>query len=285
MIISASRRTDIPARWTEWFLRRVRDGFAVARNPVNPRQERRVSLRPEDVDAIVFWTKNPAPLLPRLAELDGYAYYFQFTVTPYSPDIEPGVPDKEKEITPLFRRLADTVGPERVIWRCDPLLVGGRWGVDFHLKSFEKFARAFEGFTRRCVFSFLDHYRGMSRAARALGFRAPDEAEKLALARELAPMARARGMTLESCAEDIDLEQFGIKHTSCIDAALIEKITGRPLAPGKDKNQRRHCRCAPAADIGAYDTCPNGCKYCYATHSAKKTAANIANHDENAPYL
>ena len=92
MIISASRRTDIPARYAEWFMRRVREGYAVARNPMNPRQQRRVSLRPEDVDAIVFWTKNPAPLMPRLAELADYAYYFQFTVTPYGPDIEPGVP-------------------------------------------------------------------------------------------------------------------------------------------------------------------------------------------------
>lgn len=285
MIISASRRTDIPARYAEWFLRRVREGYAVARNPMNPRQQRRVSLRPEDVEAIVFWTKNPAPLMPRLAELADYAYYFQFTVTPYGPYIEPGVPDKEKEIIPAFRRLAETIGPERVIWRCDPLLVSERYDIGFHLRSFEKFARAFEGFTRRCVFSYLDIYRGMSRAARELGFRAPDEREKLALARGLASAARSHGMTLESCAEDINLEQFGINHTSCIDAALIEKITGRPLARAKDKNQRPHCRCAPSVDIGVYDTCPNGCKYCYATHSAKKTAANAANHDGGAPYL
>ena len=178
--------------------------------------------------------------MPRLAELAGYAYYFQFTVTPYGPDIEPGVPDKEKEIIPAFRRLAETIGPERVIWRCDPLLVGERYDVDFHLRSFEKFARAFEAFTRRCVFSYLDIYRGMSRAAKELGFRAPDEREKLALARELAPVARAHGMTLESCAEDINLEQFGILHTSCIDAALIEKITGRPvLARQKTKTSAR----------------------------------------------
>ena len=285
MIISASRRTDIPARYAEWFMRRVREGFAVARNPMNPKQQRRVSLRPEDVEAIVFWTKNPAPLMPRLAELADYAYYFQFTVTPYGRDIEPGVPDKEKEIIPVFRRLAETIGPERVIWRCDPLLISGRYDMDFHLRSFEKFTRAFEGFTRRCVFSYLDIYRGMSRTARELGFRAPDESEKLALARELAPMAQARGMTFESCAEDINLEQFGINHTSCIDAALIEKITGRPLAREKDKNQRPRCRCAPAADVGAYDTCPNGCRYCYATHSAKKTAANIAAHGDGALYL
>ena len=285
VIISASRRTDIPAHWSEWFMRRVREGFAVARNPMNPKQERRVSLRPEDVGAIVFWTKNPAPLLPRLAELSGYAYYFQFTVTSYGRDIEPVVPDKEKEIIPLFRRLAGAIGPERVIWRYDPVLISERYGIDFHLRSFEKFARALEGFTLRCVFSYLDMYRGMSRAARELGFRAPDEAEKLALARGLASAAMAHGITPESCAEDINLEQFGINHTSCIDAALIEKISGRPLPRAKDKNQRRHCRCAPAIDIGAYDTCASGCRYCYASHSARRTAANIANHDDGAPYL
>ncbi len=266
-------------------MRRVREGYAVARNPMDPRQTRRVSLRPEDVTAIIFWTKNPTPMLPRLAELSDYAFYFQFTVTPYGPDIEPGVPDKEKEITPLFRRLSDTIGPERVIWRCAPLLIGARYDVDFHLRSFEKFARAFEGFTRRCVFSYLDMYRSMSRAARELGFRAPDEAEKLTLAREFAQTAHVHGMALESCAEDINLEKFGITHTSCIDAALIEKITGRTVPRTKDKNQRPRCRCAPAVDIGAYDTCPNGCRYCYATHSAKKTAANISAHDDGAPYL
>lgn len=285
MIISASRRTDIPARYSEWFMRRLRAGYAVARNPMNPHQARRVSLRAEDVDAIVFWTKDPRPMLPRLAGLSDYAYYFQFTVTPYGRDIEPGVPDKEKEAIPAFRRLSGEIGPERVIWRYDPLLISEKYDISFHAASFEKSARALEGFTRRCVFSYLDIYRGMSRAARELGFRAPDAGERAALAREFAAIARGCGMTLETCAEDADLTRFGIKRGSCVDAALIEKITGRPLPRAKDKNQRPACRCAPSADVGAYDTCPNGCKYCYATHSARKLAANAARHDDGAESL
>ncbi len=142
-----------------------------------------------------------------------------------------------------------------------------------------------EGSAVRCVFSFLDMYRGMSRAARELGFRAPDEAEKLTLARELAQIARAYGISLEACAEDMDLTSFGIKQTSCIDAKLVEKISGRPVTLSKDKNQRPCCRCAPSIDIGAYDTCTGGCKYCYATHSAAKAARKAAEHDDAAPYL
>ena len=139
MIISVSRRTDIPAYYSPWFWNRLRDGYVLVRQPVNERRVSRIVLHPDVVDGFVFWTKNPAPLMPRLAELADYAYYFQFTVTHYGPDIEPGVPDKEKEIIPAFRCLAETIGPERVIWRCDPLLVSERYDVDFHLKSFEKF--------------------------------------------------------------------------------------------------------------------------------------------------
>lgn len=285
MIISASRRTDVAAHYAEWFARRVREGFVVARNPMNRRQTRVVSLRPEEVDAIVFWTKNPAPLMRRLPLLSDYAYYFQFTVTPYGHDIEPGLPDKQAEIIPTFRRLAGAIGKERVIWRCDPLLVSEKYSVGFHAESFAKFARALSGSTSRCVISFLDNYRAMARAARELGFRPPDEEEKITLAREFGSIAQSFGISLETCAEADGLARFGIRPTSCIDAELIEKISRRAVPRAKDKNQRPNCRCAASVDIGAYDTCPCGCKYCYATHSEKKTSANIAMHDDAAPFL
>ena len=129
------------------------------RNPMNPRQISRVPLNPSAVDAFVFWTKNPGPFLARLKDLAGYPYYFQFTINPYGPEAEPGLPDKMGVLVPTFQRLADTLGPHRVIWRYDPLLLGGRYTPAYHLEAFERLAKALAGYTRKCIFSFMDTYR------------------------------------------------------------------------------------------------------------------------------
>ena len=140
MIISASRRTDIPAFYSEWFLNRIKEGFLDVRNPMNNRQVSRLPLSPELVDCIVFWTKNPIPMLPKLDGLRKYCYYFQFTLTGYGRDIETNLPDKRKELIPAFQELSDRIGPERVIWRYDPILVSDRYSAAYHIKAIAEIA-------------------------------------------------------------------------------------------------------------------------------------------------
>ena len=195
MIISASRRTDIPAFYSEWFFERVREGFVVTRNPFNADQMAKWRLDPEAVDAIVFWTKDPAPMLGRLRELDerGFSYYFQFTLTPYGRDVEPGVRGKG-EVADTFRRLAEAVGPERVIWRYDPIFLGDAHTEAWHAERFGGLVDALRGCTERVVISFLDEgYRTVRRMGRE-GLRGGTAEEQDRLAGTLAGIARAAGL-------------------------------------------------------------------------------------------
>ena len=285
MIISASRRTDIPSYYSDWFLGRLEAGFVCTRNPMNPKQVSRVSLDPDVVDGIVFWTKNPAPMLNRLPELEGYPYYFQVTMTSYGPDLEPGVPGKNDVVIPAFQRLSREIGPERVIWRYDPVLLSPKYTIEYHARWFEAMARKLAGYTDRCVLSFLDDYRHLGKVSQKLGFRAPDRREMRELAEKFAETAQRYGLTLQTCAEAIDLSEFGITHGRCIDSALFERITGQPFDRRKDPNQRSECGCMTAVDIGLYDTCPNGCRYCYANHDRKTVEENMAKHDPDSPFL
>lgn len=171
MIISASRRTDLPAYYSKWFFRRLQEGYVLVRNPVNPRQVSRVSLSPEVVDGFVFWTKNPAPMIPWLDKLPDCPYYFQVTLTPYDGQIERYLPSKRKVILPAVRQLARQIGPERVVWRYDPVFLTERYSVDFHKKAFAQIARLLRGNTVRCVISFLDWYPPMEKRLRPLAPR------------------------------------------------------------------------------------------------------------------
>ena len=158
MILSVSRRTDIPNYYPEWFFNRIRDGRAYVRNPMNPRQVSDVPLAPEVVDCIVFWTKNPARMIERLDELSAYNYYFQFTLTGYGRDMERGVPHKKEKMIPLFRELSQKIGKERVIWRYDPIIVNDRYTAKYHIRAFGQIAEALDGFTEKVVISFVDIY-------------------------------------------------------------------------------------------------------------------------------
>ena len=126
MIISASRRTDIPAFYAEWFFNRIKEGYVLVRNPMNYHQVSKISLSPAVVDGIVFWTKNPLPMMTRLDELREYPYYFQFTLTPYGKEMEPGLPSKKAVLIPVFRELSRKLGPDRLVWRYDPILLNPR---------------------------------------------------------------------------------------------------------------------------------------------------------------
>lgn len=284
MIISASRRTDIPAHYADWFFRRLEEGYVLVRNPMNPRQVSRVSLSPEAADGIVLWTKNPAPMLSRLGGLKPYAYYFQFTLNACGEDIEPHVPSLAARID-TFRALGDAVGKERVIWRYDPILLSPVYTVDRHLRSFEHIARSLSGYAERCVISFLDFYPRIAAAARALGvLPASDDMQRRSAAR-LADIAFSYGFTMDACAEPVDLSDLGIGRARCVDDRLLSRIAGRPIYAAKDKNQRPACGCAASVDIGAYDTCPHGCRYCYANRSMRAVAERRRAYDTAAPLL
>lgn len=291
-IISASRRTDIPAFYADWFAARLRAGFVLVRNPFNAHSYRRVSLAPADVAAIVLWTRNPAPLLAHLPLLDslGLAYYVHITITGLGRPVERAVPDLATAID-SFRQLSQKLGPERVIWRFDPILLGaGPLELAAHQRRFAHIAQALHGHTTRVVISFADFYRKTRRNLAALAELAPRDilAEPAALAELAGFMARVaaeHGMRLQSCAEAVDLSAWGIGHGKCIDDSLLHALFGGNGPMARDRGQRGACGCVKSIDIGAYDTCLHGCAYCYATTNAMAAARNRRAHDPAAPVL
>lgn len=285
MIISASRRTDIPTWYSRWFVNRVHAGFADVRNPMNPRQVSRVDLSPRVVDAIVFWTKNPLPMMPLLPELGAYMYYFQFTLNAYGRDVEARVPDKADVMIPAFQELARRIGPERVVWRYDPIFLTPRYTTEYHVRAFGEMARRLEGYTQQCVISFLDLYRHTRTNMKGTVLLPMGEAEMRSLARQLADIARRHGMVMTSCAEAIDLQDCGVAHGRCIDGALLERLLGQRLDAGRDAGQREHCGCMASIDIGMYSTCRNGCSYCYANHVPGRAEQLAMQHDPASTLL
>jgi len=284
MIISCSRRTDIPAFYSDWFFNRLREGYVLVRNPVNPRQVKQVSLTSPNVDCIVFWTKDPAPMLDRLTLLKDYHYYFQFTLTPYGKDIELNLPPKT-DIIAAFLKLSEKIGAKSMIWRYDPILLSQGISINYHLDHFGDMARRLAGQTEKCVISFIDMYRHIRSGTGDQPMRPPTESEMDLLAKGIARIAGDFGMKVETCAEKIDLDDLGIEHGRCIDDLLISELTGTKLRIGKDKYQRELCGCAASVDIGEYNTCTHGCRYCYANVSQKKIEKNQSLHYTQSPLL
>ncbi len=285
MILSVSRRTDIPNYYSEWFYNRIREGFVYVRNPMNMHQVSRIDLSPEVVDCIVFWTKNPEPMLDRLDELSAYPYYFQFTLTGYGKEIERNVPHKKEKMIPVFQKLSNQIGHQKAIWRYDPILFTDIYTPEYHLRAFEQIASALKGYTDKCVISFVDEYAKNRKSMETVGVYIPDDAAIAEFAGKLSEIARANGMLMGSCAEKMDLGQYGIAHNCCVDPDLIEEIAGCKIKAGKDKNQRLECGCVESIDIGTYDTCKNGCIYCYANQSQDRVIRAGGRYDAASPIL
>ncbi len=285
MIISCSRRTDIPALYADWLFTRIQEGYACVRNPMNHLQVSKIRLTPDVADGFVLWTKNPAPMLPRLHELRDYAYYFQFTLTPYGKDIEPNLPVKIKLLN-TFHHLSDQVGPHRVIWRYDPILINDTWTVDTHLRTFEMMARLLAGKTYKVVISFLNtDYRNARRNAQLLKARPLSDQAKRDMAKQLSQIAGECGMEMSACAQTIDLSESEVAPAHCVDGDLFETLLGCRLDVRKDTNQRPACGCVQSTDIGMYNSCSNACRYCYANYSPSEIARNRQRHDPKSPLL
>lgn len=288
MIISASRRSDIPALYADWFFTRLKEGFVKVANPYNAKQVRVVSLRPEEVEGVVFWTRNSDPMLSRLEQMRGIPFYFQISLTPYGPDLEPGLPDTLTRIGQLLR-LADRIGPDRVIWRYDPILFNPDWTPERHENAFGDIAHAVDKAVRHCVFSYVDTYAKIGRAQTKYRITSLTEKEKLDVASRLSACAAAMDLPLFTCAENIDLSPYGIRHGRCVDSSLFEEQNGcLPSMVSKlkrDSGQRPSCLCAPSVDIGMYDTCIHGCVYCYANRNASTSLKRHAAHRVDSQYL
>ncbi|MCI5868980.1 MAG: DUF1848 domain-containing protein [Dorea sp.] len=279
MIISASRRTDIPALYPQWFLNRLKAGEVLVPNPYNRKKVSRISLSPDTVDCIAFWTKNPEPILPFLKEIDemGYQYYFQMTITDYDSDMETELPSIAESMA-TFLLVSEMLGKERMDWRFDPIILNEKYTVPYHLEKFEMMCEWMHKATTRCIISFVDTYKDSP-------FLELEQEDMIELAEGLSKIARNYQLPIYTCSEKIDLSRYGIQHGACIDKEKIHKLIGYKVDLKKDPGQRRECGCAESIDIGMYDTCIHGCKYCYATGSLESAKKKYGQHDPGSPLL
>jgi hypothetical protein len=306
VIISASRRTDIPAFYQVWLMRRIEQGFCLVPNPFRPSQVSRISLLPEHVTAFVFWSKNPKPMVPSLTRLDrlGYPYYFLFTLNDYPAELEPHLPLLVERIN-TFLEISGQVGPHRIIWRYDPIVLSTITTASYHQIRFERLCRAMSGHTARVIVSALDFYRKTARRLEQLRDRgiifertSAKEIETARLLLQLSEIAASYRIELQSCAEEPELAINGVKPGACIDPSLIDYLASlrrshsqveatltRASEYKKDNGQRAQCLCVESKDIGAFDTCLHGCRYCYATNSDSVARRRFATHDPSSPTL
>lgn len=267
MIISVSRRTDIPAFFSEWFFNRLEDGYFMVRNPVNFHQVSKVAVSPQNAECFVFWTKNPSlSFIENLSKLDekGFNYYFQFTISSYAQDIEKSVPRKT-EIIEKFQKLAQLIGKEKVIWRYDPIILNEKYDFNYHVKYFDYIAGRLSGYTEKVIISFIDCYSKIKNRLEEYKIAELNQQQMRELGIALKQIADKHNLKIESCSEKINLDDIGIYHGHCIDGELINRICKKNFIFQKDKTQRDECGCVTSIDIGSYNTCRHNCAYCYAT--------------------
>ncbi|GKX30967.1 hypothetical protein SH1V18_34470 [Vallitalea longa] len=284
MILSISRRSDIPAFYTDWLIKRFEEGFVYVRNPMNFHQVSEVKLSPELIDCIVFWTKDPKKIIPKLDTFNKYKYYFQITINSYGIDLEKNVRSKSEIIKSVIE-LSRLIGKERIIWRYDPVILTEKYDFAYHEKYFRKLMDMLSPYCDKCVISFLDIYTKTKRNMKEIDFQEITDKDMRYIAEAFTKIASEYKMTIETCSELIDLSDFGIKHGKCVDDKMISKLNNCDVVISKDANQRDICGCVKSIDIGAYNTCNHNCLYCYANFSEKATINNIGKHDDGSPFL
>lgn len=284
MFINVGARTDITNYYSEWLMNRIREGYVLSRNPLFPNKVYRYRLSPDVVDCIIFCTKNPKPMLDKIDEVRsrGFHIFFYVTITSYGRDIEPGVPDYH-DVMETFKKLSSMVGKNNICWRYDPIFISEKYTVEHHLKCFEEMTRTLAPYTNFCIFSFVQLYKKLSFTFPEL--RAVSEEEKKILLSEMGKIAKSCNIRLQTCGDENDYSEYGIVRSGCITAPIMEQAIGQELKPLKAQPSRKGCGCLPNNDIGAYDTCPNGCKYCYATKNPALAVENYRRHDPLSPLL
>ncbi len=288
-IISASRRTDIPAFYGDWFINRLKEGFAGLVNPFGG-QKYFVSLRQADVACFVFWSKNLAPFVNKLKVIEqmGYNFYFNCTITALPGVFESNV-DKQAAIEAL-KKISRMYSAEHINWRYDPIIISSVSDYDFHVRNFENIAAELAGCVRRCYFSFMVEYakvkRNCAEFEKNYGIKVlqTDKELRVKLANELAEIAAGYGIEMFSCCGDY-LIGPRIKKAHCIDGGIVQQLFGLDEWSYSPKPTREQCGCTESTDIGAYDTCPHGCVYCYANSNKRKARLVYNRHDVNCAFL
>ncbi len=283
MILNTGGRTDTVQYYTDWLLQRFSEGYVLTRNPMFPSKVIRYELTPDKVDCVVFCSKNYKPILPRLHEItDRFHTYFHYTITAYGRDIEPGVPSIEESMETL-KALSRLVGKQRIAWRYDPVLLTKEYTIGRHLETFERMAGELAPYIDRCIFSFVEMYKKLEVNMPELIPLSCQDMESLA--QGLGSIAKKYGISIQTCGTNGDYTRYGIHASGCMTLDILGKANGITFRSRKHKGTRQGCHCIESRDIGAYDTCLNGCKYCYANKSPQKAFENRQYHDPASPLL
>ena len=283
MILNTGARTDTVQYYTKWLLKRFEEGYALSRNPLFPNKVTRLELTPDVVDCVVFCSKNYGPILGDLHRItERFHTFFFYTITAYGKDIEPGVPPIDESIENLLE-LERQVGAQRICWRYDPVLLTNRYTIDVHLRTFEAMAARLSGHVARCIFSFVEVYKKLETNMPEL--KVMTTAEMNAIARGIGTIAQKHGLYLQTCGTNGDYRRYGIHPSGCMTLQMLGQANGIAFRGLQHKGSRAGCRCIDSRDIGAYDTCINGCKYCYANRDPQIAAANYRRHDPDSPLL
>lgn len=283
MILNTGARTDTVQYFTPWLLKRFEEGYVLSRNPLFPNKVTRYELDPATVDVVEFCSKNYRPILKDLHKITSrFHTHFQYTITAYGKDIEPGVPSIDESIETLYE-LESQVGAKRICWRYDPVLLTARYDIQTHMETFDYMAGRLTGHVNRCTFSFVEMYKKLESNMPEL---IPlTEGSRDALARGLGEIAQKYGLRFQTCGTNGDYSRYGIYPSGCMTLEMLGEANRIRFRNRKHRGMREGCHCIESRDIGAYDTCLNGCKYCYANQSPQKAVENYRYHDPNSPLL
>lgn len=283
MILNTGARTDTVQYFSEWPLRRFEEGFVYSRNPLFPNKVTRYELSPEKIDTVLFCSKNYAPILPHIREITSkYRTYFHYTITAYGKDVEPGVPSIGNSVKTLVE-LSKIVGKNKVAWRYDPVLLTRKYTIEKHAQTFRWLCEQVAPYIDRCIFTFVEIYKKLHvNMPELIPF---SENDMNTLAEMLGKTAKEFGIRIQTCGTNGDFSRFGIEKSGCATLEILGKANNCEFKNLKHKGLRLGCHCIESRDIGAYDTCLNGCKYCYANKNPQKARENFKFHNPDSPIL
>ena len=280
MILFASGRTDIPAFYSNWFINRVKAGFVDVRNPFNQNLVSRINF--SDVDLIMFCSKNPLPMIDKLKMLK-VPVLFHVTITPYSKDVEPNIPDKRLIIEGV-KKLSLVLGIDNVVVRYDPIFLTDKYNVDYHIRAFDKLCKNLNGYVNKIIVSFMDEYKNVRINKNILKYRTFTREDYKKIGEAFSKSAMDNGMSVQTCFEDNDLTQYGFVKGECLSHELAYILTGKKFKSSNVRKEKK-CECVQMVDIGDYNSCMHMCKYCYANYDEKAVSSNFERHDDNSSLL